>query len=183
MITPCIKIAPISCAKNWLRLIVEIKKNKGNGILTYINEGTLRKSLWRDTQRYVVQSRSTDSISIAVEPHNLEFIITFVLWITKDVNTLDGHNLYSLKKNFSKNKNEAIDKLIIPCLMTAIVEAQDSKVRTSKRVTFGWLEIPAKSMRISRGCLVIEVILSTLNRTVAIIIHYIGIYFWIIYCL
>ena len=101
-------------------------------------------SLWKDTSRCLVQPSTIDSTSVVVEPNDPDSIIEFALGITNKINFFDNHNLYSLKKILPQNEQEAIDKLIILFIMAAITGSKYDQVRTSKIITFGWSEIPAR---------------------------------------
>ena len=62
---------------------------------------------------------------VVVEANDPDSIITIILGITSKINTYGKHNLYSLKNSLPENEEEAIDKLIIPFLMSAIIESKD----------------------------------------------------------
>ena len=76
--------------------------------------------------------------SIVVDLSDSDSIIDFILGITSNISTIEYFKCYYLKKSIPQNESEVFDKLIIPFLITTSTNIKDDKVRTFKRVTFGW---------------------------------------------
>ena len=79
----------------------------------YINEATMSKHPCKGTFKYVVKSKSIDSISIVFNSNHSDSIITIMFGIISNSNPIDNLKLYSFENNIHKNENETFGKLII----------------------------------------------------------------------
>ena len=149
------KIIPVSTTKFWLRKLEEITKMKDKYLKKnpiYINQSSLTPSLWKEAYRCLVQPIHTDMLSVLVEPFNTNEIIAFIYCVTNTTSKIECNNSVSkLKRSLPRTEKEAIDCLIVPFLMTATTELLEDNVRTSKRVTFGWSEVPTHKHRHFKG--------------------------------
>ena len=78
----------------------------------------MHKVLFKKNDRYVVQPRSMDSVSIIIELSNSDWVIALILGVTNNINAIDDLNFHCLKNFVPKHECEVFDKLIIPFLMT-----------------------------------------------------------------
>ena len=91
--------------------------------------------------------------SIVVDLSDSDSIIDFILGITSNISTIEYFKCYYLKKSIPQNESEVFDKLIIPFLITTSTNIKDDKVRTFKRVMFGWSEEVTSEHRHFEGIL------------------------------
>ena len=141
------KIIQVKCTKYWLDELVFARENRRKTNETHPNEVLLDKFLMKENERCVVQPSPLDYISIVVELTNYDSVIAFVLGITGNINTIHDQNFYCLKYYIPNNESETYDTLIITFLMPSLTNAENDKIKTSKRVTFGWSEKPTREHR------------------------------------
>ena len=121
----------------WLR----IKKKKDIVIISPL----LPPSLWKETMRCVAQPTSIDSGIFVIEPGVPNSILGFIFVFTSTVKQPNFNEVPTIKLRLPPNEERALHDLIFPFLMVASKFVLNDKIRTSKRVTFGWSEMCAKT--------------------------------------